>query len=119
MLDDYLICALWSSIGDDDRPLDQDYDVDDVSAETKIESNTDILSAIMLADSECADWRDFWTDEQFGHDLWLTRCGHGAGFWDRYTGGRGEEIGNTLTSIAKSLGNVDLYVGDDNLIYSL
>jgi hypothetical protein len=24
-----------------------------------------------------------WTDEQIGHDLWLTRCGHGAGFWDR------------------------------------
>lgn len=21
--------------------------------------------------------------EQFGCDLWLTRCGHGAGFWDR------------------------------------
>ena len=19
--------------------------------------------------------------ERFGHDLWLTRCGHGAGFW--------------------------------------
>jgi hypothetical protein len=26
---------------------------------------------------------DEWTDEQIGHDLWLTRCGHGAGFWDR------------------------------------
>ena len=22
--------------------------------------------------------------EQLGHDLWLTRCGHGSGFWDRY-----------------------------------
>lgn len=21
--------------------------------------------------------------ERFGHDFWLTRCGHGAGFWDR------------------------------------
>ena len=23
------------------------------------------------------------TPAQLGHDLWLTRCGHGAGFWDR------------------------------------
>jgi hypothetical protein len=21
--------------------------------------------------------------DQAGHDLWLTRCGHGTGFWDR------------------------------------
>lgn len=25
--------------------------------------------------SECGE-------EQAGHDFWLTRCGHGAGFWD-------------------------------------
>lgn len=24
-----------------------------------------------------------YTSERFGHDFWLTRCGHGAGFWDR------------------------------------
>ena len=24
-----------------------------------------------------------YTAERFGHDFYLTRCGHGAGFWDR------------------------------------
>lgn len=24
-----------------------------------------------------------YTPERFGHDFWLTRCGHGAGYWDR------------------------------------
>lgn len=24
-----------------------------------------------------------YSPERFGHDFWLTRCGHGAGFWDR------------------------------------
>ena len=24
-----------------------------------------------------------YTPEQFGHDFWLTRCGHGTGYWDR------------------------------------
>ena len=28
------------------------------------------------------DLRDY-PAEQVGHDLWLTRNGHGAGFWDR------------------------------------
>lgn len=119
MLNDYLACALWSSIGEDDTPLDKDYSVDDISEETRIQSNTDILSAIALADNACRDWREFWTDAQFAHDLWLTRCGHGTGFWDRYSSGRGSEIGEALTGIAKNFGNVDLYVGDDNLIYSI
>lgn len=26
---------------------------------------------------------DYTGDERFGHDFWLTRNGHGAGFWDR------------------------------------
>ncbi len=52
-------------------------------------------------------------DEQAGHDFWLTRCGHGAGFWDRGLG----EIGDRLTDAAHAAGNVDLYLGDDGKIY--
>ena len=118
MQNDYLTCALWSSIGDDGEPLDTEFGVEDISEGTRIQSNTDILSAIMLADDACPDWRGFWSDEQFAQDLWLTRNGHGTGFWDRYTGGRGDEIGDILTGIAESLGNVDLYVGDDGKVYA-
>lgn len=32
------------------------------------------------------------TEEQAGHDLWLTRNGHGAGFWDRGLGDIGEKL---------------------------
>lgn len=52
--------------------------------------------------------------EDCGHDFWLTRCDHGTGFWDRGLG----ELGDKLSRAAKSFGNVDLYVGDDDLIYS-
>ena len=48
-----------------------------------------------------------------GHDFWLTRCGHGAGFWDRGVG----ETGERLTKAAEKFGNVDLCVGDDGKIY--
>ena len=53
------------------------------------------------------------TPEQIGHDLWLTRNGHGAGFWDRGLGAQGD----SLTAICEALGGVDSYVGDDGLLY--
>jgi len=44
--------------------------------------------------------------EQLGHDLWLTRNGHGVGFWDR------PEIYGTanatlFTRLSKAMGEVD------------
>ena len=52
--------------------------------------------------------------EQIAHDFWLTRNGHGAGFWD---GDYPEDLGDALTKIARIFGECDLYVGDDGLIY--
>jgi hypothetical protein len=51
---------------------------------------------------------------QMGHDFWLTRNRHGAGFWDRGLGA----LGDRLTSAAHAYGEVDLYVGDDGRLYS-
>lgn len=48
-----------------------------------------------------------------GHDFWLTRNGHGCGFWDRDLG----EIGDKLTEAAKKFGEVNLYVGDDGFVH--
>lgn len=68
-------------------------------------------------------WRDLWADDDVdgypdarraGHDLWLTRNGHGAGFWD---GDWPEPYGDRLTDAAHAIGPVDAYVGDDGLAY--
>jgi hypothetical protein len=48
-----------------------------------------------------------------GHDFWLTRVGHGAGFWD----GDWPKNGDALTEICKKYKEIDLYVGDDGKIY--
>lgn len=51
-----------------------------------------------------------------GHDLWLTRNGHGAGFWDRGL----DELGKRLASYCgwgTEFGEVNLYLGDDLKIY--
>jgi hypothetical protein len=39
--------------------------------------------------------------EQVGHDFWLTRNGHGCGFWN---GDYEEEIGEKLTEICEEMG---------------
>lgn len=45
--------------------------------------------------------------QHLGHDFWLTRNNHGAGFWD------GDwELGNELTELALRFGNVDVYLHD-------
>ena len=53
-----------------------------------------------------------WGESQAGHDFWLTRNGHGAGFWDR-----GRKDGDALTEIAKSFGGVDVICYSGALSY--
>ena len=50
---------------------------------------------------------------QHGTDFWLTRNGHGAGFWDRGYG----DLGDKLTAFAEKYGNIDVIKGDDGKAY--
>jgi hypothetical protein len=54
---------------------------------------------------------------QVGHDFWLTRNGHGAGFWDRPELYGGQENADKLTEIAREFGEVTSYLGDDGYFY--
>lgn len=47
----------------------------------------------------------------FGHDVALTRNGHGAGFWDRGLG----EAGDVLTNWAETLGTLHIFHGHDSI----
>jgi hypothetical protein len=49
---------------------------------------------------------------QLGMDIWLTRNGHGAGFFDHSYDHEKE-----LMNAARSLKEVDLYIGDDNKLH--
>lgn len=110
----YIVCALWSSMDNSDEqggdPLDANYDIDDIAPET-LEK--------MIAD--CQDFQkaqadllaQAGTDEQNGHDFWLNRNGHGAGFWDRGYG----ELGRKLSDACRPYGSCDIYVGDDGKLY--
>lgn len=107
----YARCALWSSTGDDNEPLDCLYSFDDlapVTIQSFKEDCTDFaqsnIELLQLSDMEL---------EQIGHDFWLTRNGHGAGFWDRNLGATGDK----LSELAQVYGEVYLYIGDNGLIY--
>lgn len=113
----YMIAALWSSIdeqpdGNGGPPMDDKYGPDDITDEAKASMRKDIVDFLSYVNAEGID-TSWWNDEQLGHDFWLTRNHHGAGFWDR---GQGEE-GDALTKIAHSFGSCDLYVGDDGKVH--
>lgn len=111
----YIECALWSSTDEDGEPLDREYSVNDIAPETM---------AKMIAD--CADFEDACAEmlgivyelggydaERAGHDFWLTRNRHGAGFWDRGL----STVGKDLTDMAHPYGSFDLYIGDDGKVH--
>lgn len=60
----------------------------------------------------CDDGSEY-TPTRAGHDFWLTRNGHGAGFWDRGLG----ELGDTLDAASGVVGEVNAYIGDDGKVY--
>jgi hypothetical protein len=114
----YVECALWASSDDSDNhggePLDCNYGPADITAE-----------ALQRMIDDCRSFQDANGDlpEKYldagyeiggaGHDFWLTRNRHGAGFWDRGLG----ELGRQLTDAAHEFGECWLYVGDDGRIH--
>ena len=112
ILVNYAVCALWSSTDDNDEPLDANYDIQDIAPESFAQMRKDVTDFVKANKLLLA--RSGASEAQIGHDFWLTRNGHGAGFWDRGLG----ELGNQLTEACKTYAGVDLYVGDDGLIYN-
>jgi hypothetical protein len=111
----FLEAALWSSTDNADdsggEPLDKNYDISDIDPKT-------LASLLKDCDDFCEENAELLAragdDEQNGHDFWLTRNGHGAGFWGRDSGA----VGDKLSDACKPYGSVDLYVGDDGKIYA-
>lgn len=52
---------------------------------------------------------------QAGHDFWMTRNGHGVGFWD---GDWSEPYADMLDKGARCYGEFETYAGDDGMIYA-
>lgn len=122
----YMECALWSST-DEEINLDDNHTIEDIAPETLATMIADCAkfqteySAILKAAyccTHCAyDTPQGYSPDKAGHDFWLTRNGHGAGFWDRGLG----DIGDTLSKACgwkTAYPEIYLYIGDDGKIYA-
>jgi len=118
----YLIAALWSSRvmggADDGEPLDDYFGIDDIDEQTKAQAIEDcadfqksqralLVQAYAFYDENGnSAHADAGSPEACaGHDFWLTRNGHGTGFWDR---GMPGTLGRELSDAAKTHGGVDI-----------
>lgn len=131
----YIECALWSSNDESDEqgggPMDRNYSAEDIAPESLARMQADC--AKFVAENSAALDRCDESGElplrndrarergiadayaMAGYDFWLTRNGHGAGFWD---GDWPEPESKTLTDAAHAFGECDLYVGDDGRVWS-
>lgn len=76
----YLVTGLWSTTDYNDTHLDANYCITDISEEFQekaLKECSEMYSLIGHLITE--DELDL---ETIGHDFWLTRNHHGAGFWD-------------------------------------
>jgi hypothetical protein len=115
MLTAYIATALWSSNDESDKnggePLDKNYSRKDIHPETLVKMTEDVKKFLEENKADIGE-----RSEDAGHDFWLTRNGHGAGFWD---GDWEDEAGERLTQASKKFGEENLIVGDDEKIHQL
>lgn len=88
--------------------LDELYSAEDLSKRARVDARVDCEAFVTAAGEDLSEW----SAGQAGHDFYLTRNGHGTGFWDR-----GLEAGGRLSDAAKVYGTSELSAGSDKKLY--
>ena len=84
---------------------------ENIEPDSKIQAYLDIKNFLQLAGPAAVEAINENGLEQMGHDIWLSRNGHGAGFFDK---NYEPETEKKLMTIARDLKGVDLYLTDYN-----
>lgn len=136
----YLRTALWAEtvclpcdendLVDNMLDVDEDHPLYNIMECASLDDHFDIEDlnddSLQLAITDCnrfRDWMDshgltdpadsYCDDEDHGHNFWLTRNGHGAGFFD---GDYGDELGKKLTEGCKTFGACHVQVCEDGTL---
>jgi hypothetical protein len=117
--DGYIACALWTSQDDDGNSFDH-LDRDDIDPDTLAVMRNDCRTFFIANEQHilCDGGPTGNTGQasMAGHDFWLTRNGHGAGYWD---GDWPEPHASALDKAAKLEGETTLYRGDDGKLHHI
>lgn len=103
VLNGYLEAALWTE--EEEVGL---ANLSDISNNSKIDAYRDVKTFMEKAGSLL----DGIEPSQVGHDLWLSRNGHGAGFFDRGLG----DVGDTLQDIARGMGQKNVGWSQEGIV---
>ena len=114
----YVDCALWSSTDDSEdsggEPLDANYGKSDIDKKALRDWKKDCVAFMRWEKSDLKKFMDEtgvgWGS--CGHDFWLTRNGHGAGFWD---GDWPSKLGQFLTKASKVYGSCEIESSPDGV----
>ena len=117
----YIEAALWSSTDDNGEPFDKNHGSESLAPETSARMRTDCaaflnhrLGGRLIGIAERLEAEGKWSlpggvncsvMAYAGHDLWLTRNGHGCGYWD---GDWPKGIAEGLDKLAHEYGSFDL-----------
>lgn len=123
----YIECAIWCECNPDNDEL-SDKSEDDLAPETlgamiadcqrfQVQHSALLKSAYAMQHNSSRDGLLDYTPSSAGHDFWLSRNGHGAGFFDRGLGDIGEALSNAC-GFRTNYDTVTLYAGDDGKIYA-
>lgn len=108
----YAEILLWQAVDYDEEGneiiVSEEFDIDDIPQKIWDGIRQDVVDFIQAAAEDLQGL----SEEAIGHNLVLTRNGHGAGFWDMELGARGER----LTKIANRLGEHQIFVIDGELV---
>jgi len=113
MVQSYIEAMKWATTdGDDDNYLEE-YELSEEAQQAAVIACARLLQVHGKDLELVIDLHPHYTYSDVGHDLFLTREGHGAGFWDRDLG----HYGDVLTKYCEGIKSCNPCVGDDNLIY--
>jgi hypothetical protein len=118
----YLECMLWSSNDESTpqggEPLDKNYSPEDLALETLEQVKKDCADFCEQAGEALTRMEGYPKEAaaQAGHDFWLSRNGHGSGFFDEDKLPAKEDRG-FLQELSHKFGEQNPYVGDDGAIY--
>jgi hypothetical protein len=114
----YLTDGLSLSHDDENEDFSRKYSFSDISISARVKALEDCSRFIEENASLIEKAYEFGAkDSQIAYDFWLTRNGHGSGFWCRGGYEYPQEVAEALSDAAKAFGEYYLYIGDDGQIY--